>query len=350
MTADAELLKRAVREAARLLQSDGAMIYLVDAESGQLRFAHDAGITNPEARRLIRDLVLPVGVGMFGTAVAARQLTVTDDYPADRRFRHSDVADRIVTAANMRSMAVAPLIAGEEAIGAMGAFSSRPAAFSEAQIHLLRALADHAATAIVNQRLLRELATSADELARRVETQRTLHRISASIAAIRDSDQVLQQVVDAAVRLLGSDGAHLTLRDPDEPILRPHVMAGGMDEETRTWLATQEFPMGGGINGLAAELDDVVCTADYLTDPRIPHTRDDQAVARRMGLRGMAAAPLRGPDGAVFGTLAISYKRPREIAEFDTELLQGLADAGAIAIQNARLYGELTESEARYRF
>ncbi|HEX6139202.1 MAG TPA: GAF domain-containing protein, partial [Candidatus Limnocylindria bacterium] len=237
-----------------------------------------------------------------------------------------------------------------EAIGAMGAFSSRPAAFSEAQIHLLRALADHAATAIVNQRLLGELATSADELARRVETQRTLHRISASITAIRDSDQVLQQVVDAAVRLLGSDGAHLTLRDPDEPILRPHVMAGGMDEETRSWLATQEFPMGGGINGLAAELNDVVCTADYLTDPRIPHTRDDQAVARRMGLRGMAAAPLRGPDGAVFGTLAISYKHPREIAEFDTELLQGLADAGAIAIQNARLYGELTESEARYRF
>ena len=357
MTVDAQLLQGAVREVARLLQADGAMIYLVDEASGNLRFAYDAGITDREARRLIRDLVLPVGTGMFGTAVASRSLTITDDYPADRRFRHSPVADRIVTAAGMRSMAVAPLIANDRPLGAMGAYATRPAAFSEAQIRLLQALAEHAAAAIANQRLVAELAASeeryrrqAQELALRVETQATLQRITASITAIRNQDEVLQQVVDAAVRLLGSDGAHLTLRDADGEILRPHVMAGGMDEKRRRWLATQEFPMGGGINGLAAELDDVVWTYDYLVDPRIPHTPDDQAVARKMGLRAMAAAPLRGPEGEVFGTLAISYAKPREIAPAETELLQTLADAGAIAIQNARLYGELTESERRYRF
>ena len=96
MTAEAELLKSAVREVARLLQSDGAMVYLVDEASETLRFAHDAGITDRKARRLIRDLVLPIGVGMFGTAVSEGALTVTDDYPADRRFEHSPVADEIV--------------------------------------------------------------------------------------------------------------------------------------------------------------------------------------------------------------------------------------------------------------
>jgi PAS domain S-box-containing protein len=160
MTADAELLKGAVKEVSRLLQADGAMIYLVDEASQTLRFAHDAGITDRRARRLIRDLSLPLGVGMFGTAVASRALTVTDDYQADRRFAHSEVADEIVNAAGMRSMAVTPLIANERVIGAMGAYSNRPAAFSEAQIRLLRALGDHAATAIANRQLNSELAES----------------------------------------------------------------------------------------------------------------------------------------------------------------------------------------------
>jgi len=343
MTADAELLKGAVKEVARLLQADGAMIYLVDEAGEHLRFAHDAGITDRRARQLIRDLTLPIGVGMFGTAVAERTLTVTDDYTTDRRFEHSTVADEIVTAAGMRSMAVTPLIANERVIGAMGAYSSRPAAFSEAQIRLLRALGDHAAAAIANRQ-------QAAELAHRIETQQTLQKITARVTAIREPEEILQQVVDGAKRLLGSDGAHLTLRDPERPILRPYVIAGGVDATTREWLSEQEFPIGGGMNGLAAELGEAVWTRDYLVDPRIPHTEDDQEVARRMGLRGMAVAPLRAQEGEIRGTLAVSYDEPHDTPAEEIELLQGLADIGAIAISNARLYSDLAESGRRYRF
>ncbi|HKO32959.1 MAG TPA: GAF domain-containing protein [Candidatus Limnocylindria bacterium] len=343
MTPEAELLKGAVTEVARLLQADGAMIYLVDEASETLRFAYDAGITDRRARRLIRDLNLPIGVGMFGTTVSRRQLTVTDDYPADKRFEHSPVADEIVHSAGMRSMAVTPLVAGERVIGAMGAYANRPAAFSEAQIRLLRALGDHAATAIANRQ-------QAAELKLRVETQRTLQKLAARITAIRDPDELLQQVVDGAQRLIGSDGAHLTLRDSDAPILRPHVITGGMDDATRAWLAKQELPIGGGMNGIAAEQGAPVWTNDYLVDPRIPHTEDDQAVAGLMGLRGMAVAPLRAPEGEIFGTLAISWEHPHPTTADELELLQSLADIAAIAIANARLYEQMTESGRRYRF
>jgi PAS domain S-box-containing protein len=342
MTADAELLKGAVKEVARLLQADGAMIYLVDEAGERLRFAHDAGITDRRARQLIRDLSLPVGVGMFGSAVAERALTVTDDYGADKRFEHSPVTDEIANAAGMRSMAVTPLIANDRVIGAMGAYSSRPAAFSEAQIRLLRALGDHAATAIANRQ-------QAAELAHRIETQQTLQMITARVTASRDPAEILQQVVDGAKRLLGSDGAHLTLRDPERPILRPYVIAGGVDDATRDWLSAQEFPIGGGMNGLAAEQGEAVWTNDYLVDPRIPHTEDDQDVARRMVLRGMAVAPLRAPEGEILGTLAVSYEQPHDTPAEEVVLLQGLADIGAVAISNARLYEQLRDSERRYR-
>ena len=335
------MLSHAVEEAARLLQADGAMVYLVD--DGVMRFAVDAGIRNPEAQQLIRDLSLPIGVGLFGHAVASGELVVSGDYRRDKRFRHSPVADRIVQVANMRSMAAAPLIADGEVLGALGAYSSRIDDFNEAGLALLRALADHAAAAIANQRLIERLARSQAELARRVDTQRTLGEIAARIAVIREPEVVLQKVVEAARRLIGSDAAHLTLMLPGGRLLRPTVVVGGNAAWTEEWLAQLEFPVDGGINGLAAGSGETVWTEDYLVDPRIPHDDEDQAVAGRLQLRGMAAAPLRGPEGEVIGTLAVSFDRPHTFGADELELLQGLADQGAIAIANARLTEDLRQ-------
>ncbi len=67
-----ELLTKAVEEAARLLDADGAMVYLIDPASGNLRFAHDAGIESPRSRAWVRSLELAPGTGMFGRAVLER--------------------------------------------------------------------------------------------------------------------------------------------------------------------------------------------------------------------------------------------------------------------------------------
>ena len=61
-------LQHAVEEATRLLHAIGAMIYLVDAERGVLRCATDAGITDAAAAKLIREIELPLGKGMFGNS------------------------------------------------------------------------------------------------------------------------------------------------------------------------------------------------------------------------------------------------------------------------------------------
>ena len=81
-----------------------------------------------------------------------------------------------------------------------------------------------------------ELLRSRDELARRVEADRTLREIAAQITALRDPEALLQDVVEHARRLTGSDGAHLTLRVEGGPDLQPFVMAGANDEESRAWL------------------------------------------------------------------------------------------------------------------
>src|SRR5690349_24868177 len=110
------------------------------------------------------------------------------------------------------------------------------------------------------------------------------------------------------------------------------------------------FPLGGGINGLAAEQGVPVWTSDYMSDQRIPHEADDDSAATRMGLVGMAAAPLRAPGGEVIGTLAVSSSQTRVFEPDEVDLLQGLADQAAIAITNSTLLSRLSESEERYRY
>jgi GAF domain-containing protein len=191
-----DLLTDAVGEAARLLSCDGAMVYLADDVTGELRFAYDAGVAQPGARELLRDLRLPRGQGLFGSALARGELVYTEDYPADDRFPHHEVADRIVREVGLRSMAAAPMVANEQPLGVLGAFSGRPAAFSEEQLSLLRALAAHAAAAIGARRLLIEL--------RRTLTARgALDEISRRIVDVDDPSEVFQEIVDVASSLLG---------------------------------------------------------------------------------------------------------------------------------------------------
>src|SRR4029450_3703465 len=168
----------------------------------------------------------------------------------------------------------------------------------------LGALAAQAAIAMTNARLIEELERSQSALEARAERERSLRDIAARITSLRDPGEILARVVEESRRLLGSDGAHLTRISEDGTYLVPVLVAGGMDEGTEGWLLQMRFPLGGGINGLAAEEGRPIWTYDYLIDPRIPHEPDDVAAAERLGLRRMGAAPLRGPGGEGIGTVA----------------------------------------------
>ena len=342
-----DVLQHVVDESVRLLRADGAMIDQFDPDSGTLQWAYDSGLTD-EQREAVKLSNLRLGEGVSGTAVAEGRVVTVGDYNAGS-FRHDDLADSLAERAGIRDLIVAPIIGDAGPLGAIEVYSRRPHAFDELDAAVLGGLAEQAAIAITNARLIDELERSQVALARRAETERSLRDITARIAALHDPDEVLERVVEDARRLLSTDGAHLTRMASSGDFLVPVVVEGATDDETRDWLMSMEFPLGGGINGLAAELGMPVWTFDYLVDPRIPHEPDDLAVAERLGLRGMAAAPLRAPGGEVIGTLAVSTAAPRVFEPDELDLLQGLADQAAIALTNSNLLARVTQEEARFR-
>ena len=342
-----DLLQRIVEEARRLLRADGAVIDEFDAAEGVLVSAYDAGLTD-EQRDLIRAQRLRIGEGLSGRAMAERRVIAAGDYLTGE-FQHIDVTDAMAARTGIGDLIVAPIIGDDGPLGAIEVYRRDRYAFDDIDAAVLGGLADQAAIAITNARLIEELERSQAALARRADTERALRDITARIAALREPDVILDRVVDEARRLLGSDGAHLTRMSEDGTFLVPVVITGATDTETRGWLLGMEFPLGGGINGLAAERGEPVWTSDYASDARVPHEPDDTEAAARLGLCGMAAAPLRAPGGEVIGTLAVSTAEPRVFEPDELDLLQGLADQAAIAITNSTLLSRLTESEDHYR-
>ena len=349
-----DLLQRIVDEARRLLRADGAMIDEFDPIEGVLVTTYDAGLSDIQ-RESVRDTRLRLGEGMAGKATAERRVIAAGDYLTSE-FVHLAAADELAARTGIAAVVVAPIIGDEGPLGAIEVYSHAKHAFDATDEAILGGLADQAAIAITNARLIAELERSQAAVARRADTERALRDIMARIAGLREPDVILRRVVDEARRLLGSDGAHLTRMGETGTYLVPVVVAGsesadqGSAHADQSWLLSKRFPIGGGINGLAAERGEPVWTNDYLADGRIPHDPDDENVAERLGLFAMAAAPLRAPGGEVIGTLAVSSATPRDFTAEELDLLQGLADQAAIAITNSTLLTRLTESEARYRY
>ncbi|HEY0443335.1 MAG TPA: GAF domain-containing protein [Candidatus Limnocylindrales bacterium] len=337
------LLQHAVEEAARLLEADGAMIYLLDPADGVLHFAHDAGIANLRSRRWVRRLELRLGQGMFGVAVAERRVVVTDDYAADTSFSHAGATDRFVDEVGLRSMVVAPLVAGDRAFGGLGTFSRRARAFSPAQVALVRSLADHAAAAMANALLIEELDRSRAELSRRAEEERSLREISTGISAIRATGDIIQRVVDEAARLLRADGARIDLIDPTSRLLRWAYQSGADRPSDDIWPDDPDETLDQGVAGRAVVTGRPFYTGDYLADERFDHGHGSDTYIAATGIRSVMAVPLIG-DAGPFGALTVYTSRAGAWAEEEASLLMAVATEASIALTNARLINELATS------
>ncbi|MDQ2934220.1 MAG: GAF domain-containing protein [Chloroflexota bacterium] len=188
--------------------------------------------------------------------------------------------------------------------------------------------------------LERGLRNQAEQLARRVEVQRTLAEIAAAISSLREPAAVLQRAVDEAVRLLGAEGGLIDQLDPETGLIdwgTGHG-AGGQPDHPEDQEAV--LKLGEGIAGLAMKERRVAWTGDYLADQSFVHSRASDSYARRRSFRSVMAAPLIGGGGRL-ATLSVMSTRPNAFDSDDAEVLLTLASHAAIALTNAQLDEDL---------
>lgn len=158
------------------------------------------------------------------------------------------------------------------------------------------------------------------QLEQRLTELNTFYRIGKSVTSLMERDQLLERIVDAALYITGAEGGALLLHDQSGEMLREYVRKRRAEGEER----------------------------------QVPaHRSEDQlaADAVRKGDATMTAAMLYAPlkvGEKTIGALGVSNKvTGRFFNDHDRRLLMALADYAAIAIENARLLGQVEQAKER---
>ncbi|WEV78786.1 helix-turn-helix domain-containing protein [Janibacter cremeus] len=182
-----ELLARLVDRARGLLGADVA--YLTGHHNNALRVRTTSGVVAPE----LRELVVPVGMGLASRVVTHRSPQWTTSYQENEEIPHDPDIDRAVAAEGLKSLLGVPLLAGTEVLGALFAANRSTYEFSPDEIALLGAFADHAAVVLQTARLL-DATQSAAEAAREATTV-----LSQNLAATERSSRVHEDLTSVVV-------------------------------------------------------------------------------------------------------------------------------------------------------
>jgi PAS domain S-box-containing protein len=338
-----ELLQHVVDEAARLLGAERVRIDLIMPAAGRVGFTHVPGAGDVIGGTAVDSQGRPFRHGASGKAIATGQTVVSTDYIGDTGFEHDPALDEAVRRDGVRSLIVTPLTGEEGLLGVLQVGWPEPSAFEPAEVELVEALAHQAAIAIQNTRYLEAIASSREEIRRRARAEQALREIAARITAIRDSGDLLRQVVDAARRLLEADRAQLDLVDPATGMIRSAHVSGDGEFGAAVPTAVQGLPGDRGINGLAIAQRRAVISGDYATDDRFAHVDDSDDFVRRTRIHSVVAAPLFTDDG-LLGVVKVGTTARDAYDAEDAALMEAFVAQAVIAIQNAHLIEELGRS------
>jgi signal transduction histidine kinase len=220
-------------------------------------------------------------------------------------------------------VATLPLLVGDDRLGVAFAFDPYPRAFNPGLLDYLNRAADAAAMAMLNTRLYAQRH-------RELRRHDALRRVVASISSELDPDSLFGRIIGAAVTLLEADSGVISLIGPDG-LARVRAV-----HNLPSAVVNTVIPPGGGITGQVLAERGAVVVEQYARDLPRP-------LLNALPVESGVAVPVWWQERliGVFGVLARNRKRVFN-AE-DREIMELLAGHVAIALENARLYGEVRE-------
>lgn len=150
--------------------------------------------------------------------------------------------------------------------------------------------------------------------------------------------EVLNHAMDQIILLTGAERAFLMLSDEDGGGMKFHA-ARNLDHET---IAGSAFEISRSVVSQVAREGRPVLTTNAQLDPRF----SNQASVVSYNLRAILCLPLRVRDRVIGVVYADNRMRAGVFSEQDLGLLTAFTDQAALAIENARLFGNAITAKA----
>lgn len=169
------------------------------------------------------------------------------------------------------------------------------------------------------------------QMERRVRELNTLYSIGKSVTAVLDLEVLLKRLVEAAVYLTGAEEGLLLL--VDEATNELYIMAAqGVEEKVA--------------HSLRLRVDDSIAGRVISSGQPVVISGSEQKIKTAYLVQSLLYVPLNVKNRAI-GILGVDNRQDdRSFSKQDLSLLSALADYAAIALENARLFGEV-EGERR---
>ncbi|MHB9024792.1 MAG: GAF domain-containing protein [Armatimonadota bacterium] len=205
--------------------------------------------------------------------------------------------------------------------------------FNSREIALLSTYANQGGLAMENSLLY-------EQVQQQLQQMELLYDFTRSVSATLDPHEVYQKLLEAATGVLNVPVAFISLAEHGTTVQTIKVALGTQHPD---WYQLQ-FPSGEGIIGTVGQRRVPLVSTNLMRDGRC--TPELRNLARDEGLISSLTVPLIIQDEAP-GALTAIAREGREYTLADQQLLQAMAAAAAVALQNARRYQEEQQRSIR---
>jgi signal transduction histidine kinase len=325
------VLDTLVQTAAKLC--DAEMAFILRREGDVYRAGAAVGFSD-QYIEFLQNHPIAVDRGSITGRVAIERRTVQVlDVASDPEYKITEST----SLAGQRTAVGVPLLRENEPIGVIILARQRVEAFTPKQIELVTTFADQAVIAIENVRLFDELRLRTDDLSESLQQQTATADVLKVISrSAFDLKSVLTTLTESAQALCGASLGIICLRDGE--VMRLQAESGCTQAFIDFMHANPIRPGRDTITGRVFMDGKPVHVPDVQLDPEYNFGR-----APLIGdYRAVLAVPLMR-DGAVEGVLLLGRPEPGPFSQRQIDLVQTFADQAVIAIENARLFGQVQE-------
>ncbi len=306
-----EVLQLIVTNVVKVMNVKASLLRLLNKDTKQLELAAYYGLSEKYANKGPVAYDASIDDALAGKPVSVYDITEHKDSKYYREAQEEGI----------RSILSIPLRFEKEVIGVLRMYTTEPVKYTDEDFKFITAIAEQAATTIVNARRFegavsreKEYLNVFQEVTKTVSS--TLHVREVLDMIVRKIPEVMK-LKAATIRLLDHTGKKLMLV-ASYGLSEKYLNRGPVDTEENVIEALNEKP---------------VAIYDVTTDNKIKYQKE----AAEEGIKSILTLPIKA-RGKVLGILRLLTGEPRMFANQEIDFSASLAEQCGIAIENATMY------------